>query len=95
MLYTNKDLKRLIIPLIFEQLLAILVGMVDTVMIAGVGGGGGFPQCLLCGAYLLAKQGGHADGDLSSPDGDAGAGSEGIFHGFQPSSGTVSGQERV
>lgn len=37
MLYTNKDLKKLIIPLVFEQLLAILVGMVDTVMIAGVG----------------------------------------------------------
>ena len=37
MLYTNKDLKKLIIPLVFEQLLAILVGMVDTIMIAGVG----------------------------------------------------------
>ena len=37
MLYTNKDLKRLIIPLVFEQLLAILGGMADTVMIAGVG----------------------------------------------------------
>lgn len=37
MLYTDKDLKKLIIPLIFEQLLAILVGLVDTVMIAGVG----------------------------------------------------------
>lgn len=37
MLYTNQDLKKLIIPLVFEQLLAILVGMVDTVMIAGVG----------------------------------------------------------
>ena len=37
MLYTNKDLRALIIPLVFEQLLAILVGMVDTVMIAGVG----------------------------------------------------------
>lgn len=37
MLYTNKDLRKLIIPLVFEQLLAILVGMVDTVMIAGVG----------------------------------------------------------
>lgn len=37
MLYTNKDLKKLIVPLVFEQLLAILVGMVDTVMIAGVG----------------------------------------------------------
>lgn len=30
MLYTNKDLRALIIPLVFEQLLAILVGMVDT-----------------------------------------------------------------
>ena len=37
MLYTNKDLRALIIPLVFEQLLAILVGMMDTVMIAGVG----------------------------------------------------------
>ncbi|WP_286082257.1 MATE family efflux transporter [Parablautia intestinalis] len=37
MLYTNKDLRKLIVPLVFEQLLAILVGMVDTVMIAGVG----------------------------------------------------------
>lgn len=37
MLYTSKDLRKLIIPLVFEQLLAILVGMVDTVMIAGVG----------------------------------------------------------
>lgn len=37
MLYTNRDLKRLIIPLVFEQLLAILVGMIDVVMIASVG----------------------------------------------------------
>ncbi len=37
MLYKNKDLRKLIVPLVFEQLLAILVGMVDTVMIAGVG----------------------------------------------------------
>lgn len=37
MLYSNKSLRKLIIPLIFEQLLSILVGMVDTVMIAGVG----------------------------------------------------------
>lgn len=37
MLYSNKDLRKLIIPLVFEQLLAILVGMVDVVMIAGVG----------------------------------------------------------
>lgn len=37
MLYTNKDLRKLIVPLFFEQLLAILVGMMDVVMIAGVG----------------------------------------------------------
>lgn len=37
MLYSNNELKKLIIPLIFEKLLAILVGMVDTIMISGVG----------------------------------------------------------
>ena len=37
MLYTNRDLKKLIIPLVFEQLLTILVGMIDVVMIAVVG----------------------------------------------------------
>lgn len=36
MLYTNKDLKKLIIPLVFEQLLALLVGLADTLMIASV-----------------------------------------------------------
>lgn len=36
MLYTNKDLKKLIIPLVFEQLLALLVGLADTLMIANV-----------------------------------------------------------
>lgn len=37
MLYSNKDLRKLIIPLVLEQLLAILVGLADTVMIAGEG----------------------------------------------------------
>jgi pimeloyl-ACP methyl ester carboxylesterase len=36
-LFTNKDLRRLILPLILEQLLAVLVGMADTVMVASVG----------------------------------------------------------
>ena len=31
-LLTNKDLKKLIIPLIIEQILAVSVGMVDTIM---------------------------------------------------------------
>lgn len=37
MLYSNKDLRKLVLPLIMEQLLAILVGLADTVMIAGEG----------------------------------------------------------
>ena len=37
MLYTNKDLVKLIIPLIIEQVLIMLVGMVDVMMISGVG----------------------------------------------------------
>ena len=37
MLVTNKDLKRLIVPLVIEQLLVILVGFFDTVMVASVG----------------------------------------------------------
>lgn len=36
-LYSNAELTRLILPLIMEQFLAILVGMLDTVMISGVG----------------------------------------------------------
>lgn len=37
MLYTGRELKKLILPLVLEQFLAILVGMVDTVMISSVG----------------------------------------------------------
>lgn len=37
MLYSNGDLRKLIIPLVLEQLLALLVGMADTIMIAAVG----------------------------------------------------------
>lgn len=37
-IYSNTDLRSLILPLVMEQtLLAILVGMLDTVMISGVG----------------------------------------------------------
>ena len=32
MLFSNKDLKKLIIPLLLEQTLAITVGMADTIM---------------------------------------------------------------
>ena len=36
-LFTNTDLRKLIIPMIIEQTLLISVGMIDTVMISGVG----------------------------------------------------------
>ena len=36
-LYSNTDLRKLILPLVIEQLLAVLVGMLDTVMISGEG----------------------------------------------------------
>ena len=37
MLFSRADLKRLLIPLLLEQLLVVLVGMVDTVMVASCG----------------------------------------------------------
>lgn len=37
MLFSNKDLKKLIIPLVIEQLLVIMVGFADTVMVSSVG----------------------------------------------------------
>lgn len=36
-LFTNQDLKRLIVPLIIEQILAVTVGMADTMMVSSVG----------------------------------------------------------
>ncbi|MEG0823788.1 MAG: MATE family efflux transporter [Erysipelotrichaceae bacterium] len=36
-MFTNKDLRRLILPLIVEQLLAVTIGMADTMMVASVG----------------------------------------------------------
>ena len=37
MLFSKQDLKKLIVPLIFEQLLVIMVGMADTMMVSSVG----------------------------------------------------------
>lgn len=37
MLFDKKDLRKLIVPLVFEQALAITVGMADTMMISSVG----------------------------------------------------------
>lgn len=36
-LFSNRDLKRLILPLIVEQILAVSVGMVDTMMVSSAG----------------------------------------------------------
>lgn len=36
-LFPNRALKKLVIPLIIEQALAVTVGMVDTIMISSVG----------------------------------------------------------
>ena len=36
-LFTNRDIFRLVIPLFFEQLLFMLVGSADTLMVAGLG----------------------------------------------------------
>ena len=36
-MFTRKDLVKLLAPLIIEQILAVLVGMVDVVMVAAVG----------------------------------------------------------
>ena len=36
-LFSNRRLSKIIIPLLFEQYLAILVGMADTVMVSSVG----------------------------------------------------------
>ena len=36
-LFTNRDLTRLIAPLIVEQILAVTVGMADTMMVSSAG----------------------------------------------------------
>ncbi len=35
--FSNRELKRLILPLMVEQLLAMTVGLADSLMVAGVG----------------------------------------------------------
>ena len=37
MLFSKEDLRRLIVPLIIEQLLAVTIGMADTMMVSNVG----------------------------------------------------------
>ena len=47
MLFSSKDLRKLIIPLMFEQLLAVLVGLVDTLMVSQSG------EAAVAGVHLL------------------------------------------
>ena len=51
-LFSNTDLRKLIVPLIFEQTLAITVGMVDTMMISSVGEAGVAIPSLLSGVVM-------------------------------------------
>ncbi|MEG1688019.1 MAG: MATE family efflux transporter, partial [Angelakisella sp.] len=37
MMFSRKDLTRIIIPLVLEQLLAVAIGMADTIMVTSVG----------------------------------------------------------
>lgn len=37
MIFSNRDLKKLILPLIIEQMLAMAVGFVNTVIVSSVG----------------------------------------------------------
>ena len=37
LIFKNSDLRKLIFPLIIEQLLSIMVGMADSIMVASVG----------------------------------------------------------
>lgn len=36
-MFSNQDLKKMIVPLFFEQLLVLLVGIIDTFMISSAG----------------------------------------------------------
>ena len=51
-LFSNADLKRLIVPLLIEQLLAIAVGMADSIMVSSVG-----EAAVSCAASISERSG--------------------------------------
>ena len=62
MIFSNKDLKKLIIPLILEQTLAITVGMADTMMISSVGEAAVSGVSLVDMRWSPASSSGHPSG---------------------------------
>ena len=52
-LFSNADLKRLILPLLIEQLLAIAVGMADSIMVSSVGEAAVSSESLIETIYIL------------------------------------------
>lgn len=56
LLFTNGDLKKLIWPLIIEQLLTVTVGMMDTIMVASVGEAGVSAVSLVDSIMILIIQ---------------------------------------
>ena len=52
-LFTSKDLYKLIIPLVLEQLLEVIVGMSDSIMIATVGEAAVSGVSLMDNIYIL------------------------------------------
>ena len=57
MIFTSKDLKKLIMPLIFEQLLAVTVGLADSLMVSKVGESAISAVSLVDSINLLLNQG--------------------------------------
>ena len=52
-LFTSRDLYKLIIPLVLEQLLEVIVGMSDSIMIASVGESAVSGVSLMDNIYIL------------------------------------------
>ena len=60
-LFSNADLKRLIVPLLIEQLLAIAVGMADSIMVSSVGEAAVSSVSLIDTIFISADQHVHRD----------------------------------
>lgn len=52
-MYTKEQLKRLLIPLMFEQVLTALMGFVDTIMVTNIGSAAIFTVSLVDSLNIL------------------------------------------